>query len=449
MITTQKAKAIVEQVLDYAKGKAQGTEVTVESSNHSTSRFANNSMTQNQAQERSVVSVRVLKNGRQARLSTDDLSSAAIRKLVDDAVFATKFLEKDESLLPLPSPPKHDYPKVNRFDKDTAELTPADRAKAVKEIIKIASADGLEAAGVISSRAGLIAMGNSKGLFATHKETYCLGSITMNKDGSTGWVKAEEIKFADLDYKAMARRAADKALANRDPIEVPPGKYRVILEPSAVLDLLFYLAWDFAATSHLDKLSCFVGRMGEKVFGENVSIVDDCTHPLQSGAPFDGEGLIRQRVNLVENGVLKNLVCGRKSAKKMNLKETGHGLSEPNVEGEIPVNIVIAGGNSSLEKMIQSQEKAILLTRVWYIREVDPTAKIVTGMTRDGSFLIENGKIVAALKNLRFNQSLIDLLNNVVDMGPAQRVAGGEEGNAQVVPAMLVDNFNFSSITTF
>lgn len=449
MITSQKAKSIIEQVLEYAEGKAQGTEVTVESGSHSTSRFANNSMTQNQAQERSIVSVRVLKGGKQARLTTDDLSPASMRKLVDDAVRTCKFLEKDESLLAIPSPPRQAYARVNRFDPATAELSPEARAKAVREIIQIASADKLEAAGVIASRAGLVAIGNSKGLFASHKETYTLGSITMNRDGSTGWTKAEEIKFTDLDYKAMARRAADKALANCDPIEVPPGKYRVILEPSAVLDLLMYLSWDFAATSHLDKLSCFVGRVGEKVFGENISIVDDCTHPLQSGAPFDGEGLVRQKVNLVENGVLKNLVCGRRSAKKMGLKETGHGLSEPNAEGEIPVNLVFSGGDSSLEDMIAGEERAILLTRVWYIREVDPTSKIVTGMTRDGSFLIEDGKIVAALKNLRFNQSLIDLLNNVVKLGPAQRVAGGEEGNAQVVPAMLIDNFNFSSITTF
>lgn len=449
MITSQKAQNIIGEILGYAKGRVQGTEVTVSSSDLNTSRFANNSMTQNQAQDRTTVSVRVLKAGKQARLSSDDYSAAALHKLVDDAVEILKYLEKDEALLPLPAMPRAGYAKVNRFDKETAELDPAARAKAVKEIVKIAESNGLDAAGIISSGGVLQAIGNSKGLIAVHRESYAQCSITMNKNGETGWVKHEEIDFAHLDYKSLAKRAAEKALANNNPVSIAPGKYRVILEPSAVLDLIGYLCWDFAATSHLDKLSCFVGKLGQQVFGENISIVDDCTHPLQSGAAFDGEGVPRTRVSLIENGVLKNLVSSRKSAEKMGIKPSGHGLAEPNAEGEIPVNLVFSGGETSLDEMIASQEKAILLTRVWYIREVDPTLKIVTGMTRDGSFLIENGKIVSALKNLRFNQSLIDLLNNVVAMGPAQRVAGGEEGFAQVVPAMLVENFNFSSVTTF
>ncbi|MBX9687400.1 MAG: TldD/PmbA family protein [Candidatus Obscuribacterales bacterium] len=448
MITRAKAQSIIEHAINYAEGKVQSCELTLQSSDMATSRFANNSMTQNQAPERTELSLRVLKGGKQLRLSSDDLSPSAIRSLIDAAVSGIKLLEKDAGLLPLPAAVKHPYAAVGRFDKETAALSAAARAKAVKEIIEIASSRGLEAAGIVTSGSQLLAIGNSRGLFAFHKESHAECSITMNKNGATGWAKADELDFANLDYRGLAENAASKALANQEPLEIPPGKYRVILEPSAVLDLLSFLSWDFAATSHLDKLSCFIGQLGKKVFGENISITDDCLHPYQSGAPFDAEGLPRQSLKLVENGVLKQLVYGRRSAAKMGARPTGHGLSEPNAEGELPVNLVISGGNSSLEQMISSQERAVLLTRVWYIREVDPTLKIVTGMTRDGTFLVENGKITRAVKNLRFNQGLIELLNNVIELGASRRSAG-EEGIPAVVPAMLVDNFNFSSTTTF
>ena len=449
MITAKKAESIIEYAIDYAQGKAQGVELTISSSDVSTSRFANNCMTQNQSPDRTEVSIRLLKNGRQVRMSSDDLSPAAIDKLIDDALLATKHLEKDPNLLPLHAPPRNGYPNLKRYDKETAELDASARAKAVSKIIKLAASNNLSAAGTISSGAHLLAIGNSKGLLAVHKQTQAGCSVTMDKNGSTGWAKAEELSFDELDFAGLAERAAKTALANRDPAEISPGKYNVILEPAAFLDLIGYLSFDFSATSHLDKLSCFVGKIGKKVFGENISITDDVGHPLQGGAPFDGEGLPRHSVTLVENGVLKNVVAGRRSAAKMGIKATGHGLPEPNAEGEVPVNLVFSGGSSSMEDMIAGQERAVLLTRVWYIREVDPASKIVTGMTRDGCFLVENGKRVSALKNLRFNQSLIELLNNVLDMGPSGRCAGGEEAGPSVVPAVLVKDFNFSSITTF
>lgn len=449
MITAKKAESIIEYAIDYAQGKAQGIEVSISSTDVSTSRFANNCMTQNQSPDRTEISIRLLKNGRQLRMSSDDLSAAAIAKLVDDALLATKHLEKDPELLPLHAPPKHGYVHLKRFDKETAELDAAARAKAVSKIIKLATRNNLSAAGTISSGAHLLAIGNSKGLLAVHKQSQAACSVTMDRSGSTGWAKAEELSFADLDFSGLAERAAKTALANRDPSEIAPGKYNVILEPAAFLDLIAYLSFDFSATSHLDKLSCFVGKLGQRVFGDNISITDDVTHPMQGGAPFDGEGLPRHAVTLVENGVLKNVVAGRRSAEKLGIKPTGHGLPEPNAEGEVPVNLVFSGGDSSLEEMIAGQERAVLLTRVWYIREVDPTLKIVTGMTRDGCFLVEDGKIVSALKNLRFNQSLIELLNNVIDMAPSGRCSGGEEAGPSVVPAVLVKDFNFSSGTTF
>jgi predicted Zn-dependent protease len=270
----------------------------------------------------------------------------------------------------------------------------------------------------------------------------------MCAEHSTGWAKAQSPISKDLDIKGMATRAAEKAVASANPIEIDPGHYTVILEPSAVLDLCGELWYDFTGTSFQDKQSCFLDKRGKQVMGKNITIYDDVYHPLQDGEPFDGEGMPRQKVCLVEKGVIKNLVYGRRSARHFNVEPTGHGMREPNAMGEYPENIVIEGGNTSLDEMIRGTDRGILLTRVWYVREVDPATKIVTGMTRDGTFLVENGKIKCGVKNLRFNESIIEMLSRVEALGPAVRAAG-EESFPAVVPAMKVAYFNFESSTKF
>lgn len=448
MLTESQAAALIDKALTRAKGKCSGCEVTVGSSDIATSRFANNSMTQNQSPFHTDIAVRILKNGRQARLVSDDLAPSAIGKLVDDAILACTKLERDENLLSLAGKGRTQPRSINRLDRKTAALAAAKRGESVQEIIAVARERGLSAAGVVATGSSLTAIGNSKGLFSCHKESSAECSITMSKGDATGWSKAHQLHFAKLDCRALAVRAADKAIANVNPTAIEPGKYTVILEPSAVLDLLTYLWPDFSATSHIDQLSCLRGKLGQKVLGDNINIVDDVYHPLQSGEAFDGEGLPRQAVTLVRNGVFENMVLGRRSAKTLGLKPTGHGLAEPNSTGEAAANIVVTGGSSSVEQMIATSERAILLTRVWYVREVDPTSKIITGMTRDGTFLVENGAIKGAVKNLRFNQSILEMLNSVLALGAAERTAG-EEGIPAVVPAMLVKNFNFTSTTTF
>src|SRR6185312_3412785 len=232
------------------------------------------------------------------------------------------------------------------------------------------------------------------------------------------------------------------------------------LEPAAVLDLVGFMFWDFGGQAILDQRSFLNNRIGTRLFGENINIVYDVYHPLQSNAPFDGEGVARQRVALVENGVIRRLVYARSTAEKMRKSEyadkvgeiavTGHGFPLPNEMGEAPVNIVFitAGGEQSVEQMIGGTERGILITRLWYIREVDPYQKILTGMTRDGTFLVEQGKVQHGLRNFRFNQSLIEMLNNVEAMGHAVR-ASGEESFDMVVPAMKVGGFNFTEVTRF
>jgi predicted Zn-dependent protease len=246
----------------------------------------------------------------------------------------------------------------------------------------------------------------------------------------------------------MARNASVKSSASRQPKEVPPGRWTVILEPSAVLDLVGFLFYDFAGTAMADQRSCFTKRMGKRIMGENITLHDDAYHPLQSGAPFDGEGIPRQKILLVDKGVPCNLVYSRATAKKMKAKPTGHGFSLPNDMGEAPMNLVFNGGKSSVDEMVRSTERGILVTRLWYIRDVDPYEKVLTGMTRDGTFLVRDGRIAGGIRNFRFNQSVLEMLSNVEMMGPAVRAAG-EESFEMVVPSMKVRNFHFSEVTKF
>jgi predicted Zn-dependent protease len=368
---------------------------------------------------------------------------------VDHAIASVLLLEKEPDFLSLPDPADGSaYCPVKRFDKETAYLSPDTRAANAKTIIEEAKANQLRSAGVYASGSWFIAIGNSRGLFVYHHESSAECSVTMEGQDSSGWGKAQSIRARRIDPFSLAHKAAQAAKLSATPIEISPGKYTVILPPSAVLDLLCFLWYDFSATSHKDKLSSLLGKVGTQVFGHNITIADDCSHALQAGQPFDGEGMPRKTVTLVERGVLKNLVYGRKSAKHFAIEPSGHGLPEPSPQGELAQNIVVAGGETSMDEMIESTDHGILLSRVWYVRLVDPASVLLTGMTRDGTFLIERGKISRGLINLRFNVSVLDLLNSVVQLGPSARTAG-EEGAPSVVPAMKVTDFNFTSTTKF
>jgi predicted Zn-dependent protease len=307
---------------------------------------------------------------------------------------------------------------------------------------------GQVAAGIFSTGQSQTAVGNSRGLFAAYQETHSQFSITMQEDPAASWAKANSADVRGFDPQKLAARASDKAHLAVNAKELAPGRYTVILEPAAVLDLVGFLFYDFAATAVEDKRSCLNERMGKQLFGENISIADDVFHPLQQGAPFDGEGWPRQKVLLVERGIARNLVYSRAAAKAAGKKPTGHGFALPNEYGEAPMNLVFSGGDSSVEKMVASTDRGLLVTRLWYIREVDPYEKVMTGMTRDGLFVVENGRVTGAARNFRFNQSLIEMLKDVELMGPAVR-ATGEEAFEMVVPAMKVRDFHFSEVTKF
>jgi len=438
---------IIDNILRLAKSTgASETEVHVEEVADALTRFANNAIHQNVAERGLTVSIRTAVDGRTARATTNRIDEDSLRAAIDASLSLAHSQPKDPHLLPLPG--KQRYRAVDRFVKQTAAYTPEERARAVRRACDLAVKRGQNAAGIFASGQSQTAMGNSRGLFAAYRETHAEFSITMQEESAASWAKANAADVRDFDPQKLAERASEKAHRATNARELPPGRYTVILEPAAVLDLVGFLFYDFAATALADKRSCLNDRMGKPLFGKNISISDDVYHPLQLGTPFDGEGIPRERVLLVDRGVPKNLVYARTTAKAAGKKPTGHGFALPNEYGEAPMNLVFTGGNSSLDEMIASTKRGLLVTRLWYIREVDPYEKIMTGMTRDGLFLVEKGRVASAVRNFRFNQSILEMLRNVELLGPVVR-ATGEEAFEMVVPAMKVRDFHFSEVTKF
>jgi PmbA protein len=442
-----KVHRIFDQVLAAARAHGVGdVEAIFSAESQALTRFANNTIHQNVAERTTHLSVRAVIGGRTARASTNRLDADSIREVVDQAVAITRLTEPDPELLPLAEPAA--YRDVERRFAATAEATPEERALAVAEAIRVVEDAGHSAAGIYSTGESALALLNSRGVAAVHEESLARFSITATAADSSGWAKASACYHGDLDPVQLAIAAANKATASRTPRELPAGRYTVVLEPAAVLDLVGQMSGDFSSTAVRDGRSFLNDRIGKKIFGDNITIHDDVWHAGQAGPPFDFEGVPRRRLTLVDRGVVRDIAYCRQAAAVAGTEPTGHGFPLPNEYGEAPMNIVVAGGDSTLEAMVKSTERGILVTRLWYIREVDPYEKIFTGMTRDGTFLIEGGKVAAGVRNFRFNQSLIEMLSNVEALSRPVR-ASGEETFDAVAPAMKVNGFNFTEVTRF
>ena len=444
LIPRPEFERIAERIFKFSR--AEETEIEIDVTTDALTRFANNTIHQNVAEQGISVSVRAVVNGRTARASTNKTDDESLARVADAALRLAKLQPPSETLLPMLGPQK--YTPVKRFFPATAAATPEERARAVVGVVKLAERNKQTAAGIFTTGISQSVLATSRGLFVAHEQTRAEFSVTFLDGESSGWAKENFPDISLIAPGALAERASQKARASLHPREIPPGHYTVILEPAAVLDLVGFLFYDFAATAIEDKRSCFNDRLGKRIFGGNITVWDDVYHPLQTGAPFDGEGVPRQKVLLVDRGIPRGLVYARETAKRLGAKPTGHGFSLPNEYGEAPMNLVFAGGRSSLDEMISATGQGVLVTRFWYIREVDPYQKILTGMTRDGTFLVENGQIAGPVKNFRFNESMIEMLASVEDLGPSVRAAG-EESFEMVVPAMKVRKFHFTEVTKF
>ena len=462
MLTREEAVDLFARLTKYSS--ADELEVLVYGGRSALTRFANNTIHQNVAEENHVVSVRSVFDGRTARATTNKFDDESLRRVVRASESLARVQHPDPDLLPVPDPggagDLNREALPSRHFEQTAAITPEQRAEGVWKIVAIANQHNLTTAGIFSSSESVEGLFNSRGLSRWHPQTSSEISITMLAADSSGWQKANSPDVNNLDPAGLAEIAAKKAIDSAHPKEIPAGKYPVILEPAAVLDITGFMFFDFGGMAILDQRSFLNNRVGSRLFGENVSICDDVRHPLQSGAPFDGEGAARQRVNLVENGVIRRLVYARGTAERMKTSEhkdkvgpiepTGHGFPLPNEIGEAPMNIVFGASADpkTIDQMVASTERGVLVTRLWYIREVDPYEKILTGMTRDGTFYVEDGKVRHGVRNFRFNESLIEMLSKVDQMGRPVR-ASGEESFDMVVPAMKVGDFNFTEVTKF
>jgi predicted Zn-dependent protease len=467
MLTQEQAADIFNRIKKLSS--ADEVEVLFSGGRFALTRFANNTIHQNVEDENHVVSVRTVFGGRTARAFTNKFDDDSLRRVVASSESLARVQHPDPDLLPVPDSREANAGAdsgslpaqvPSRHFTQTAAVTPQLRADSVGKIVKVAKNHQLTTAGIFSSAESVEGIFNSRGLSKWHTQTLAEVSITMLAGNSSGWQKANSPDVSDLDPLNLAEIAAKKAIDSANPGEISAGKYTVILEPSAVLDIVGFMFWDYSGMAILDQRSFLTGRIGSKLFGENVTIYDDVAHPLQSGSSFDGEGMRRQRVPLLENGIVKRVVYARATAARMRRSEhkdkvgpieaTGHGFALPNEMGEMPVNIVFAAPQDpqTLGEMIASTERGVLVTRLWYIREVDPYEKIVTGMTRDGTFLVENGGVRQGVRNFRFNQSLIQMLSNVDAMSVPLR-ACGEESFDMVVPAMKIREFNFTEVTKF
>jgi len=459
VLTKDKAQDTFDRARKFAT--ADEVELLISGGRNALTRFANNTIHQNVAEENYVVSVRTVFDGRTARATTNRFDDESIRRCVQASEALARVQAKDSDLLPVAGADAYGPgQEVGRAFFETASITPADRADGVAKIVQVAQSEKLTTAGIYATSESVEAVLNSRGLCAYHTQTSAEISVTMLAQDSSGWQKGNSPDMRNLDPVALAEIAARKARDSAAPRELAPGKHTAILEPAAVLDLCGFMFWDWGGQAILDERSFLNNRIATQLFGKNVSIFDDVYHPLQSGAPFDGEGVRRRRVPLVENGVPKRLVYARSTAEKMKrspfagkvgpVEVTGHGLPLPNEVGEIPLNIVFASPAQpkTVEQMVANTERGVLITRLWYIREVDPYEKILTGMTRDGTFYVEGGKVRHGIRNFRFNQSLVELLSAVEVMSEPVR-ASGEESFDMVVPAMKVSGFNFTEVTKF
>ena len=440
ILTRDEAEALVKRVV--AMSKADGIDVQIGGGYTANVRFADNQMSTACAVTDFAVAVQSWFGKKHAVVQTNEVTDAALRSAVEKSERLARLAPDDPEAMPMLGQQNHK--QVEAFFPSVASMSAEERAKVALTALEPArGAKDLRAAGFLINGASATALGNSKGLFAYHRTTNANFTLTVRTTDGTGsgWAGAEHNDANKVDFAAVSRRAIDKARLSRNPVAVEPGRYTVIFEPQAVGDICQLIGFYADARATDEGRSPFVKqgggtKIGEKIMDERISIYADPFDPQVLAQPFDGDGLPLGKQVFIENGVLKTLYYSRFWAQKKGVQPTG-----------APTSFLMSGGTSSVEDMIKSTERGILVTRLWYLREVDPRTILYTGLTRDGTFLIENGKISKAVKNFRFNDSPLFLLNNLEMIGQPVRLAGTEAGGAVVVPPLKVRDFNFTSLS--
>ena len=378
--------------------------------------------------------------------STHSLDREAVRRAAQDAIAIARVTPSDPDFPGIAEP--SEPAAKDGFDEATANATPAERAEAVRRALAEVPTT-MEAAGYVETVADEVLILSTTGVHLFGRATRAGISVLAMTDDSSGYAERLERRFAGLDPSVLATRAVDKAERSRDPKPVEPGLYTVILEPAAVSTLMQFLGYlGFGAKPFLEGRSFMSGRIGEKLAADLITIVDDPVAEDSLGLPFDFEGVPSRRVPLIEAGVAKGVVWDRTTAKKGGEQSTGHGLPPPNSYGPIPMNLRMEPGTSTVDDMVASTENGLLVTRFHYSNVVNEKETVLTGMTRDGTFLISDGRIKHGVKNLRYTQNALEALSNVDAVGDKTEISTELFFGGSRAPALRIRDFKFSSSTT-
>jgi PmbA protein len=440
---------VFRQVADAALGLrgADGVEVLAVHEWGGLTRFADSAIHQSTAREDTGIKVRVVAGGRVGVTSTNDLSKEGAAEAARSALELAQMAAPDP-LFPGLAPPADVPERTDRFDESTAGASPKQRADGVADLVASCS-DGFHAAGAYETSGSEVALYNSEGqscFAATSQAT--ASTVVSGGDGGAGYAEVWAPRSPDVDLAALGRKAFEKARDSQAPRPLEPGRYEVVLEPPAVATLVAFLAYlGFGGRAIAEGRSCFSGRIGERLMSELVSIHDDALSPETLGLTFDFEGTPKRRVDLVAEGVVLGGVHDRRSAKQADEESTGHALPPPNPHGPFPLNLFLAGGDASVEDMVRGTSRGLLVTRFHYANVVHPKEAVITGMTRDGTWLIEDGEIRQPVRNFRFTQSVIDALRDVQAVGRDTELAAEFFFTASRVPALKISSFQFTGVS--
>jgi predicted Zn-dependent protease len=423
------------------RSSAEQTEVMVTEWDSALTRFANNGIHQNVAERDASVRVRVVKDGKTGVASTNQLNEAAAVDVLKRAI-AIAELQPRSDVVPMPGPAP--ARPVEAWSDATAAATPEERAEFVQTICTKAGRAGLKAFGAYSTSAGQLAIANSHGVFHQQRSTQATVNSVVMGDAGSGYADRGAIDVSELDRDELATEVIEKAQRNQNAQPVEPGVYEVVLEEYAVAEMLEFMSFiGFGALAVQEERSFM--RLGERITGEEVSIWDDGLDPTGIPASFDFEGVPKQRVDLINRGVASGLVYDMQTAARAGRQSTGHGLPAPNTEGPFAVNLFMKPGGTAKSDLLRDVKRGIWVTRFWYVRVVEPKASIITGMTREGTFLIENGQITRPVKDLRFTQSILEALNGTLAISRSTKLEVSEYLGASRVPAVRLKAFTFTS----
>jgi predicted Zn-dependent protease len=432
-------RAFMEDLIE--RSPAEETEVLVTESDSALTRFANNGIHQNVAERDASVRVRVVKDGKTGVASLNQLNPEAAQGVLKRAIEIADLQQVGE-VVPMPGPAQ--APAANAWFAGTANTSPEERAEFVAAICQRAAAAGLKAFGAFSTSGDQVAIANSKGVFHHHRSTQAVvNSVVMGDDGS-GYADRSALDVATLDREELAEEVIDKARRNQHAEAVDSGVYEVVLEEYAVAEMLEFMSYVGFSALALQEGRSFM-RLNERITGENVTIWDDGLDPTGTPQPFDYEGVPKQRVDLIRKGVAVGVVYDQQTAARENRQSTGHGLPAPNTEGPFATNLFMAPGSHDKAHLADGIKRGIWVTRFWYVRVVQPKASIITGMTREGTFLIEDGKLTRPVKDLRFTQSMLEALAGAVALSRTTKLQASEYFGSTRVPALRLERFTFTS----